>query len=311
MANKMKNTSNLLLVLGISLSLFSCEANYDHNEANAEKQDAASISGNTNEGAAAMGTDLKSNERKIIKTADFKARVDNVYDATHRLEQSVNAANGLVTESVMENQTTATRTLAYKTDSLKQVQSYTTTAHITIRISVNLVDTFMSAMASQAKFIDSRNLKLDDVTLQYLSNNLKNIAATESVNSNQPNALSKKTQEAISANDYSQRNTETSISRKIENLGIRDQSSFATIRIDLYQPERLDAVIIPDVNHLMKPSFGDQLHNGLQNGWEVLKLIIIGISNIWALLLLAIVTVLFVYKRKKIFPAIKPVLKKS
>lgn len=96
------------------------------------------------------------------------------------------------------------------------------------------------------------------------------------------------------------------VDRKIENLGILDQAGFATIRLELYQPERLDELIIPDSQRLMKASFGDSVRAALYNGLEALKFIIVALCNIWALLLTGAFIWLVIRYRKRIFGSVKP-----
>lgn len=175
----MQHTLKITATVTACLFLFSCGSAPDQQAIS--KADAAMVSAEAVGDESTIGTDIRSESRKIIKTADFKARVRNVYEVTHSLEQQVNSLNGLVMESVMENTSTGMRHLPYPGDSLRQVQSYTTISHLTVRIPVKLVDSFMSIVAASAAFIDSRNLKLNDMTLQYLGNHLRIILTSTKI----------------------------------------------------------------------------------------------------------------------------------
>jgi len=83
-----------------------------------------------------FSTDITSPSRKIIRTAYFHCRVDNVYTATSKLEDMVKATGGIVQESKMETTMGEQKTLNYKPDSLKHVQVYQTTSNLTLRVPV-------------------------------------------------------------------------------------------------------------------------------------------------------------------------------
>ncbi|HTN46193.1 MAG TPA: DUF4349 domain-containing protein [Flavipsychrobacter sp.] len=230
-------------------------------------------------------TGLHSAQRRIIKTADLRARVTDVYEVTYRIEQATRQLDGLVMESAMENTVDLSRCMEYKMDSLKQMQTFTTTSHLTVRIPVQGVDSFIHAVMAYSSFVDHRNIKLDDVSLRYLGNQLKNNEG-EAATVGKAAALTQKNREVVSLNEYRQQQAIQKIDRNIENLAIDDQANFATIRIDLYQPEKIDMMIVPNTAFLMKPYFADQLKAGFISGWESLKSFLVGLSYSWVFLLL-------------------------
>lgn len=243
---------------------------------------------------------LNDPSRKIIKTADLRCRVTDVFTATTHMERVAAATGGQISESRMENTTDDMRTLPYKSDSLKQVQSYTTTAHLTLRIPVLMLNTVLSDIAANASFINNRSLHLDDVTLRYLSNKLKNDALAANDAAQRATKLARRSKEAVFSGDYAEQRNETRIDRQIENMQLTDQVTYATLSVDLYQPQRITHTIIPNVEYLMKPTMGQQAGIALNNGWLLLRSMLIGLLQIWPVLLMLIIgLVVFRYRRNR------------
>lgn len=249
---------------------------------------------------------LESNVRKIIKTADMRCRVRDVYAATSGMERMMADVGGQISESRMDNQSTGTRTLPYKTDSIRQIQSYTTTAHLTLRVPVRKLDTVLSSIAAQAAFIHSRNLKLDDVTLQFLGNRLRNEAAAANDAAERARMLARRSSDAVSAGQYTDERDDQRIQRRLENMGIQDQVTYATLQVDLYQPERIDEQIVPDMDRLMKPSFGQQVGMALSGGWQLLQQFLVWLVQVWPILLAGVlVWLLFRFRKvRRIVPSL-------
>ena len=242
---------------------------------------------------------INSPDRKIIKTADLRCRVTDVIASTTRIEHLVTEAGGQISQSHLANETNMKNTLPYTGDSVRELQSYTTTARLTLRLPVAKLDSILVAIAGQAAFVQTRNLQLQDVTLQYLSNKLKNGAtANTTTTAAKPVTLARKTGDAITANNYAQSQSDANINRNIENLSLIDEAAYATLEVELYQPQRLDVVIAANTEHMMQPAFSQRVHEALATGSRLLQLLCVGLLTIWPLLLGAAVTLLLVFRRR-------------
>ncbi|OSZ78776.1 hypothetical protein CAP35_11160 [Chitinophagaceae bacterium IBVUCB1] len=232
-------------------------------------------------------TAINSPSRKIVHTADVRCRVPDVYKAVDTLERMVNALDGMIAESVMENQINASQTIRYKADSQKTVQTYTTTAHLTLRVPTYYIDTMMRQVPMLASFIDSRTMQRTDVTLQYLSNAMKNEAAGVA-----PPAIADKKHGGIKKNPQQSainpKKIDTVIDRRIANLQMLDDVNYATLRIDLYQPEKIDVLITADTRQATVIPFASRIGMALTDGWQFFKLLLIGFVSIWPLWLMLI-----------------------
>jgi hypothetical protein len=223
-------------------------------------------------------TDINSPSRKMVHSADISCRVDDVYDVTSKLEDLVHSLNGVVAESRMENRTEETKTLHYKPDSLKQVRMYTTTAYITLRVPQQYADSVMEVIPSMATFIEHRTLKQEDKTMQYLSNALKNEALKPTI-ADTP----LKTEQAIVYNDQKK---EQIVERKINNLQLLDDVNYATITVELFQPQKVDALTIIDPSTATALPFGKRLFISFSDGWHGCMEFLLVLIQLWPLWLI-------------------------
>ena len=187
------SAKKLLLLLPV-LSLMAC-ANGDRGTRYAATANSTSVQseeGSTSPAVPAANTSAIIPGHKIIRTADLQCKVPNVFNATTRLEQLVRSVGGIVQESQLSNRNTEIKTAYYKPDSLKQLQTYTTTSFITLRVPYMYLDSVVNAIPAMANFIDSRTLKQSDVTYQYLANELKNQSGDNTQTTAQALQLAKK-----------------------------------------------------------------------------------------------------------------------
>lgn len=230
-------------------------------------------------------SDINSSSRKIIHTADIRCRVGDVYKSVDTLERMVNELGGMIAESTMENTTASFHAVRYSADSLKQVTGYTTTAHLTLRIPNFFLDTVIRKVPMLATFIDTRTIQRQDVTLKYLANAMKNQAAGIAA----PAIADKKNggvkENKVVSSPQALAN-DTVINRRIENLQMLDDVNYATLKVDLYQPEKVDVQIVADTNRAASIPFGSRILLALGDGWQMMKGLVIVLLTAWPLWLL-------------------------
>lgn len=287
-------TIKVLLALAITGScLASCGSNMSpENETGASSEVAA----NATAEPSVDSDGINNEERKMAKKADVRSRVKDVLAATTYLERVTKEVGGIVMSSKLENREETTSTQSFTSDSLKEIQTYVPTSTLTLKIPVQYLDTFMNVLVAQSEFINSRNLSLEDLTLQYVGNTLKQDAS-------KANNLAPKNVDNV---DYIDNKAEQNINRKLENLSINDQVRYATLSVDLYQPKKVMITLIPNVDQMVKPQFCDQMKAALQNGWWLVKQLLIGIANLWVFILIGALVLILVRKYKSVKPVVKP-----
>lgn len=235
--------------------------------------------------------DLASDSRKVIRKADIKCRVNDVPQAVKELETFTAQAGGFVAQSHTQNSIINEKSAAYKTDSFKTVQSYRTTANMVIRIPYYALDTLADHISKLSTFIHHRDMNRQDVTLQYLSNLLKN---RETPTTNQP----AKTAKSNDANAPVVNEKHEQVDRKIANLEILDDTRYATLALEIYQPEQVIVSITQNTDKLLSPGFGERAGDALNTSIEIIKSLTLAAIAIWPIWLTLIIFLLW-YKSRK------------
>jgi len=238
---------------------------------------------------------LSSPSRKFIRTADVRARVTDVYSATTQLETLTLLLGGIIQESKLSNEVASAKTIYYKPDSNLQTQTYTTTAHLTLRVPAAKLDTVLKVIPALSAFVDYRTLNQSDVTLNYLGNALRNAAMGNSSNAA---ALASKTKDAIQAAEYADQKAEEEITRKVENLHLLDEVNYATIIVAFYQPMQVSSVVTVNPEHVTAPPYGAELLQAFKAGLSFLRALSVFVLQLWAVWLLLGLG-LYIYRRER------------
>lgn len=294
-----------VLFSGIAGLLVSCTQATDHESSSRESQ---TVSAPADQGVTSEDglVDITDERRKMMKNADVKMRVAEVQKATISLERATASMGGLVMQSdLVSRETRAEKELPYTADSLKRVRVYETSSLLKVKVPAIYLDSFLNLVAAEAQFIDSRNILVEDASLQYLNNELKQQvnAGTESMD--KATALSRKTSEALEVARTEENLAAAKIDKKIDNLNIRDRVRYASVSIAIVQPERVDVVTVADVSQQMEAGWGTQFLNALGLGWSFLKIVLIGLVHIWPLWLFSLLVLLVFRNRKKLLAKIK------
>lgn len=239
--------------------------------------------------------DLNSDMRKVIRTADIKCRVDDVPHTVNNIETFVSHTGGFVEKSHSGTEIIAQKTVGHFKDSVKTAQVYRTTADMTIRVPAMKLDTLAGYISNIASFVHYRNLERQDVTLQFLSNALKNKEADKTATASE--AMSPvKSKDAIDVLNYHDRNTNVQVDRRVANLAILDNTQYATITLSLYQPDQVMLYVTQDVDKVVTAGYGEQLLLAFTRSWEIVKSFILAIITLWPIWL-GVVVIVYVYRR--------------
>ncbi len=242
------------------------------------------------------GVPLNSPGRKVIRTADFRCKVKNVFTATTNLEHIVKGVGGIVQDSRIENVTSDTHSSYYTEDSLRQTQTYTTTATLTLRVPVQYLDSVLDAIPGMTSFIEARTVKQNDVTYRYMANELKNRVGSDSKATPRAMELAKKSEEPIVVQAYKDDREEKRIDRRLENLQLVDDVTYATVTVALAQPEQVYSQVVIDPSYYNNIPFALKCRQALFSGWSFFKGFFISLINIWPLIILG--TIVWIVVRR-------------
>jgi Domain of unknown function (DUF4349) len=287
-----KNTKIVLALLTLGIAI-SCKQATDE-EGDAVMDMSAVATDSTSVISSSAAVQPKNSNRKFVRTADIKFKVKNVAKSTYAIENATNKFGGFVTYTNLESHINDKSETRVSQDSILETIKYTVDNNITIRVPNTKLDTVIKTIAKEINFLDSRLIKADDVTLQMLSNKLtqKRSTSTESRIAKDIETKGKKLNQIIEAEETLESKKEGNDNKTIENLSLNDQVNFSTLTIQLYQRESIKNELFASEKSINKyrPHLGLQLLDGLKTGWFMLETIIAFIVQLWALILIGVLS---------------------
>jgi len=254
----------------ISIAIWSCNSN--------NKMKSADTTEALNESSA----DTVASD-KIIKTADMRFRVKDVQTVKEKLSNSVKEEGGMIVEFTVQSNIMRTEKAKYSADSLLELTSYRKEGQVVAKVPSDKLDDFTNKVVKMAVFVDQQSLKLDDQSMNYLSNALKNRNRVEAVQqlNKHANKKSNNVETALEIkDDY--------VDKKIQNQTIDSRVKYSTITLNFYQDNTVQRLVVGnDDLYDYRPAFMNRFWLGIQNGWLIFKEFILILTNLWVLILLA------------------------
>lgn len=235
---------------------------------------------------------------KIIKTADMRFRVKDVQQTKEKLSSAIKAEGGTVAEFSIQSNVQKTEKVRYSTDSLLELTAYRTDGYITAKVPSDKLDEFTNKIAGMAVFIDQQSMKLDDQSIAYLANQLKNRNRVEAVAQLNKHASKKSNNVETSLllkDDY--------VDKKIENLIIDNKVKYSNITLNFYQDNTVKRIVVENDNLSdYRPGFFKRLLLSIDSGWTIFKEFLLILTNLWVLFALGTAGYLIFkyYRRKKV-----------
>jgi Domain of unknown function (DUF4349) len=277
---------NYILLTGIVCIIVSCQQkgkNKDSQTTEAEAPSANSIS-------STAAKENKDPERKFIRTADIKFKVDNVEKSTYDIENACNNHGGFVTYTNLTSNIDEHTENAISKDSILETTLFTVTNNITLRIPNTKLDTTLKDIAKNVDYLDYRIIKADDVSLQILSNDLTQTRVTKNHASisNDIEQNRKKLDETLVAEETVLSKQQIVDNAKMANLSLKDQINFSTVSLLIYQRQGLKrSVRVNDEDtDKYEIGLGHKILEGFLFGWKMLTYFIVALSKCWFLFLL-------------------------
>lgn len=281
----MKHLSKLIwafLIIGITTACK--QASVQHEAESAADTTAVT----TSVDAPATKKDLN---RKFVRTADLKCKVKNVVKSTYNIENVVRKNGGFITFTDLKSTVNEHDETQVSPDSILETTKYTIDNTITLRVPNTQLDTVLTSLAKEIDFLDSRQIKADDVALQLLANKLAQKRLTKSQQRLEQGIdnKGKKIHDIAEAEEKALQKKAESDDQLIKNLSLEDMVNFSTVTLYLYQRETVKReLVFNDQNsYAYRPHIGLQIWGSLKTGWFMLEYIIAFVVQLWALGLLA------------------------
>ncbi|MFN8325653.1 MAG: DUF4349 domain-containing protein [Flavobacteriaceae bacterium] len=297
----MKHLSKISLALLLLGFAFSCkQVNYEDTGENSTDKIVATDSTATVPLSSKAAVEPKNRNRKFVRTADVKFRVKDVAKSTYAIEDAISRNGGFVTFTDLKSTINERDEKQINQDSIVETTKFTVENTITFRAPNNKLDTILKSMAKEVDFLDTRNIKAEDVTMQFLANNMsqKRIQKhTKRLENDIDNKGKKLDQINDSENDILEKETESD-NAALNSLSLEDRTAFSTVTLFLYQRESIKSVVLVNPKNIdsYRPNIGLQIVESLKSGWLVLEAIIVFIVKIWWLILFVTIGI-FIYKK--------------
>lgn len=226
-------------------------------EQEAKNNDVTTADKNQQITSSAGANILTDPDRKFIRTADAQFAVKDVYQSALAIEDAVAASGGFVTQNNIRADQEKSERYAKGDGNMIDISEYHVTGTLIVRVPSNKTQEFLRAIANQIEFLDARNFEARDAQFEILR------------------------QKVITANaDTRAERGDSRVSEK----EFADQVAFATIRLNIYQPNTvrkseyadLDAAVLEN-----RPSFFKRLGQSLATGWYGVLDIVLLLTNVW------------------------------
>lgn len=262
--------------------------------------DSASI-GNTISSNAAVEKNSDPN-RKFIRKADIKSRVNNVIQSTYNIENTIVRQGGFVTHTDLHSQVEETNQSAISSDSSLVTTRYTVINTMTLRVPNYKLDTVLKEIAKNFVFLDHRVISADDVALQLLQNNMTQtrVAKNETRLIRAIDNRGKKLDETARAEELLIEKQEQADQAKIDNLSLLDQVNFSTIELNIYQREETKRELIANDKNIgqYSPSFIYKIWDSIKTSWIWIENIFIFFLQFWSIIAIGVIVVFLLKKYK-------------
>ena len=176
-------------------------------------------------------------------------------------------------------------------------------ADLKLRIPRTQLDTVLKELAPLALEIDYRTIEANDVTLQLLSEKLKQerLNKKEKRVSTAIDNNGKKLDSVIDAEEVLDNTIDDANKTKLAEYDIKDQIEYSTINIKLYQgtTNYQEKVLREKPTEEYKPSLVEQAIEALHNGWIIISTLFIFLLNIWPIILITVLAWILYSKYKK------------
>jgi hypothetical protein len=302
----MKTKKNLFLTF-IALGVISCSGPSASDIAKKKPEDSIKVSDSlkrvqfladsilaTN---SALANDLstKTNtpaDKKLIKTAEMKFQVKNVWRATEKIEDLLNKYDGYMTYSNLQNRNGNYSSSNISMDSVLTTREIIVENEIKLRVPNIKLDSFIRELTPLVSFLDYRVIKMDDVTLQSASIDKKGerFKTYENRQTKHIDTKGTKLKETANAEDnlLDKQLQADEIALKAKELA--DQLKYCDITIEIYQKPLIYKEIKADFKYISSagPGFFARLWDSLAQGFGILEEILLFLVKIWGIIFIGL-----------------------
>lgn len=230
-----------------------------------------------------------SENRKIIRTADLRFRVNNTEKATYNVENIAKHFDGFVTETHLNSRIAEQTQTPISTDSVMEITKYEIENAMTLRVKNSQLDTVLAEISRIYAFLDHRNVKSSDVTVDYMMDALKAKIRVQSARriQNAADVKGKRLDDIVSAEQTTVEMNDGAIESEGANMKKDFDVQFSTITLAMYQDVMIQKTVKVNPSVFAHtPSIWYRLSDSFRGGWSFLLDLMVGLVAIWPVFLL-------------------------
>ncbi len=244
--------------------------------------------------------DKELGERKFIRTANLKFKVNRVDDAVIEIENRTRTLGGFVNYSRLNNFIRDSTCKAISQDSSIQIIHFMTEGFLILRVPDYRMDSLLTALGPLSTIMLNREITAEDVRIQMLGNQMTHRRIIRS-NQRIANAISRKGRrlsDIEKAERAMEEQEEAADNAHISNLTLEDSSKFSTITVGIYQDPgtRYTEVVREKKIAEYEPPFFSQIGESFSNGWQLIKDLIILLVRFWTVIIFCLIGYVTLYK---------------
>lgn len=247
-------------------------------------------------------------DKKFIKTCDLKFKVNNVLYSTEKIEDITSKYDGYLIYSNLQNRNQNYNSSRISRDSILISKQIVVVNDIQLRIPNERLDSFVREMNALITFLDYRVIKLDDVTLQLVSNKKKTdrLQVYEQRQAKHIDSKSSKLKETTTAEDNLLNRQNQADDLQLKSMSLDDQVKYCNLKINIYQKPLIVREVVADFEFVstLKPNFLNRLWDSIVQGWSILEEVFLFLVKIWGIALLILVVVFGFKYMTKLYNAV-------
>ncbi|AMR30318.1 hypothetical protein A0256_02245 [Mucilaginibacter sp. PAMC 26640] len=226
---------------------------------------------------------LLSKAPKLVKSADISFKVKNVQQTGDSISWLATKYNGMIMHHQMTSNIQNSQDIRISDDSLMRVAAFKTVADMTIKVPSTKLEEFMTRVSRLGIYVTSRQMDIEDLSLDYLSDKLKLQSRAELVAQQKKGKITiKDPQKVLWLKD-------DLVDGQINNRRIDAAVKYSTISLDFYQSNTIvKEMIANDDPSAYQLPFFKRLLMAVTNGWMIFTELVLGIANLWVFVLIGI-----------------------
>lgn len=256
------------------------------------------LSSNNEQVLGSQAADIQIAGKELLVTANVDFKVEDVVKSSEAIEELTRQQRGYVALSNISNHPRESRTFV-QGDKDITLTTYTRQADMIVRIPRVSVNEFLAQLQQQVAFLNEHQFSAQDVTLDIYRKQLASQLNKEMASELSQERLDSENNEDQSSNvdaitaTYAARRQQALA--QLEQMDIADKVKYSTIGLTFMQPDISYKETTQNLDVLLdaeRPSFSAQVKQALEEGWEVLRSVALGLIQLWWLLVLGIIVYL-------------------